>query len=287
MIDLHFHSTYSDGKLSVPELAELIKARGLKYCALTDHDTVAGVIELQKCLEGTDIKVIPGVELTALDGDNEIHVLAYDFDVEVVEKILEERNNDIRRRQKNEEMQKAINLFKQEGIKISDSLIPVAKQPVGRTLAVDICQHEVNQDLFLKRHGKILTPDEIYFEYQAIGKSCAVKRSGVSVEWLIENFKNKVGNLILAHPFVQISIATRALTENNILSLLDRGLNGVEIYHDKTSPNQIEWLNKLIEQRKLPYTGGSDFHGNQNDLALGLYGLNLEIPNFELKKLQF
>lgn len=222
IIDLHFHSAYSDGKLSIQELATLISNNGFKYCSLTDHDSVAGIDELEKCLHGFDVVLIPGVELTALYGENEIHILAYDFDVKVVDEILKERN-DLLKKQKIEEMRRAIELFRSEGIKISDNLTPDEKRPVGYTLAKDICRHEPNQNLFTKRHGKILMPDDIYFEYQALGKSCAVNRSGVSVEWLLDKLSGKAKDFILAHPFSQPSVATHPLSKNDIFSLMSMG----------------------------------------------------------------
>lgn len=281
MIDLHFHSTYSDGKLSVPELAKLIKKSGLKYCAVVDHDTVAGISELKKCLHGSNIIVIPGVELTALYGENEIHILAYDFDVETVNEILKERN-ELVKKQKVKEMQKAISLFKKEGLKINDNLNPDEKKPVGYTIAMNICQNKTNLDLLFKRHEKILSPDDIYFEYQAHGKSCAVSRSGVSVKWLLDKLRGKATDFIIAHPFLQVSVVTNPLSENDIYSLLDIGLTGIEIYHDKTSNRQIQSLIKMANEKKLHYSGGSDFHGRKNDVGIGLYGEGLEVPNFKL-----
>ena len=281
MIDLHFHSTYSDGKSSVPELAELIKKSGLKYCALTDHDTIAGTSELKKYLQESNIIVIPGVELTALYGENEIHILAYNFNVETVNKILKERN-ELVKKQKVKEIQKAISLFKKEGLKINDNLNPDEKKPVGYTVAVGICQHQSNLDLLFKRHGKILSPDDIYFNYQAPGKSCAVSRSGVSVKWLLDKLQGKATDFIIAHPFLQVSVVTNPLSENDIYSLLDIGLNGVEIYHDKTSNQQIQSLIKMANEKKLHYTGGSDFHGKKNDVGIGLYGIGLKVPYFKI-----
>jgi predicted metal-dependent phosphoesterase TrpH len=91
-----------------------------------------------------------------------------------------------------------------------------------------------------------------------------------------------VADFILAHPFLRVSIVANPLSEEGIFSLLDMGLDGVEIYHDKTSPQQIQWLKKMADERKIHYTGGSDFHGKKNDIGLGFYGQDLEITNFEI-----
>ena len=281
-IDLHFHSNYSDGKMSVEELAVIIKEKKLKYCALTDHDTVAGVVSLQNYLKDFDVTVIPGVEITALFGENEIHILAYDFDVNVVGKILKERN-DLVKKQKIKELRQSTSLFLLNGLQVSDNLIPSEKNPIGYTLAIDICSKQFNQDIFLKRHGKMLNRDDIYFEYQAPGKSCAVARSGVSIEWLFDKLENNVSDFIIAHPFLhQVSVVMKQLSKSDISSLLKMGISGLEIYHDKTSEDEIQWLKKICDEKKLSYTGGSDFHNRQNDLKLGLYGKNLEVPNFKL-----
>jgi len=281
MLDLHFHSTNSDGKYSVSELAELIKTKGLRYCALTDHDSVAGIKELRDGLAGSGAVVIPGVELTALYGDNEIHVVAYDFEVGVVEEILRERNK-IVKKQKIEEMKMAVELFKKEGIIVTDNLEPVEKKPVGYTLAVDICQNQSNQELFSRRHGKILTTDELYFEYSAPDKSCFVKRSGVTLEWLLEKLKDKAADFIIAHPFLRVSVVMKPLSEIDISNILNLGVTGVEVYHNKTSEQQIKFLEKLVKVNDLHYTGGSDFHGRKDDAKLGFYGIDVEIPGFKL-----
>ena len=280
-IDLHLHSNYSDGKMSIEELASKIKENKLEYCALTDHNTVAGVASLKKYLENYKVTVIPGVELTALFEENEIHILAYDFDVDEVEKILEERNSLVKK-QKIEEMQRAKELFIKNGLFISDNLEPSEKKPVGYTLATDICSNQANQNIFLERHGKTLNPDDVYFEYQAPGKACAVTRSGVSVSWLINKLKGKVSDFVIAHPFLRTSFVTKPLSENDIISLLKIGVNGLEIYHDKTADNKVQWLNKITSDNNLSYTGGSDFHNCQNNPDIGFYGKNLEVPSFRL-----
>jgi len=86
--DLHLHSACSDGKLSVSEIAQILKEKKLKYCALADHNSVDGIQELIEALEGSGIKVIPAVELTAKQNENEVHILAYDFNIKAAAKII-------------------------------------------------------------------------------------------------------------------------------------------------------------------------------------------------------
>ena len=279
--DLHFHSTYSDGKLSVPELVSIIKKEKLKFCSLTDHNSVDGIRELEVALKGSGIKLIAGVELTAKYNENEIHILAYDFDIDKVAEIVRERN-ELVRSQKIEEMEKAIYLSRQKGLKITDGLTPSDKQPVTLTIALDICANRFNQEIFIKSHGKELTPEDVYYEYQALGKSCAVERSGVIVEWVVEKLKMLAQDLIIAHPFVSESVVTKPLDETDINDLLRIGITGIEVYHDKISDEQISLLKKIINERGLHYTGGSDSHGRKTDTPIGQYSPGRSIPDFHL-----
>ena len=279
--DFHFHSTYSDGKLSVPELAEIIRAKKLSLCSLTDHNTVDGIPELEACLEGSGIKVIPGVELTTKYNEDEVHILAFDFNIDVVAKILKERN-ELVRRQKIEEMKKAIQLSRREGFEITDGLVPAEKQPVTLTIALDICASQFNQDLFNKRHARHLIPEEVYYEYQAPGKSCAVERSGVTAEWIVKKFKGVAQDLIIAHPFVSVSVVTKPLDGVRMKDLLRIGMTGIEMYHSKTSDEQILLIKKIVKEKGLHYTCGSDFHGRKTDPSIGQYGSNRTLPDFFL-----
>ncbi|MFA5129190.1 MAG: PHP domain-containing protein [Patescibacteria group bacterium] len=279
--DLHFHSTYSDGKLSVPALAAIIKLEKLKFCALADHDSIDGVRELEMSLDGSGVKVITGVELTAKYNDNEVHILAYDFDVDAVTEILKERN-EIVRHKKIEEMETAIKLSRKEGLEVTRGLMPFEKQPVSLTVALDICANSLNQNLFLKKYGKYFMPEDVYYEYQAPGKSCAVERSGVTVTWLVDKFKEVARDLIIAHPFVSESVVMKPLDETRINDLLMMGITGIEVYHNKTSDEQISLLKKITNERGIHYTGGSDFHGKKTDTPIGQYGHDRDIPDFYL-----
>ena len=279
--DLHFHSTNSDGKLSVPELAAIIKHKKLKFCSLADHDSVDGIRELETSLDGSGVKVIASVELTAKHDDNEVHILAYDFDIDEAAEIVRERN-ELVQRQKIEEMKRAIYLSRREGFEITGGLAPFEKQPVTLTTALDICANRFNQKIFIKRHGRELTPEEVYYEYQAPGKSCAVERSGVTVDWIVEKFKGVARDLIIAHPFVSVSVVTKPLDEKRINDLLRIGITGIEVYHDKTSDEQISLLKKIINEQGIHYTGGSDSHGRKTDTPIGQYSPGRSIPDFHL-----
>ncbi len=283
MFDLHIHSRHSDGTLSVPEIAAIIKKKGLAHCSLVDHNTVAGIRELEACLAGSGTIVIPGTELTAKDNEDEVHLLAYDFDLDVVARMLHERD-EIVRRQKIEEVKAAIPLFQKEGFTMTDGLAPVEKKPASLTTALDICAHRENQELFRKRHGKELTPEDFFWVYQAPNKSCAVKRAGVTIAWVVEQFHTVARDLIIAHPFVSVSVVVKPLTVARLHDLLKRGVTGIEVYHNQTTIEQIQLLKKIVREHGLSYTGGSDFHGKPADTPIGQYGAETVIPSFRLSR---
>ncbi|MBN1584792.1 PHP domain-containing protein [Candidatus Uhrbacteria bacterium] len=281
MFDLHFHSNCSDGKLSIADLAVLVRELKLKFCALTDHDTVAGIGEMQELLGGSGTTLITGAELTALYRGNEVHVLAYDLDVEAAAAVLKERN-DLVWQQKGREMAEVVSLFRSAGFEVSEGLEPSPKKPVGLTVALDVYNNPVNQARFVERHGRLLDHQEFFDAYQAEGKGCATKRSGVEFGWLVGKFKGIAKDLIIAHPFVPVSFFVKPLNERDILDLIDQGATGVEVYHDKTSPGQVELLKRFVGERHLHFTGGSDFHGKKTDVPLGHCGPDTAIPEFSL-----
>ncbi|MBI5621770.1 hypothetical protein HY933_02830 [Candidatus Falkowbacteria bacterium] len=277
--DLHFHSSHSDGKLSIAELAAMIKEKLLIYCAVADHDTVAGVWELQNCLAGAGATVIPATELTAKYGNNEVHLLAYDFDISAMAAVLAERH-ELVDFQRIKEMAMAIQQFRAEGFIVDKNLLPVVTQPIGLTVVLALCANSLNQEIFIQRHGKPFVPEDVFYAYQAPGKPCATERSGVTVEWLVDRVKNIVHDLIIAHPFVSVSVVTKPLDEAELKKLLDMGITGVEVYHHDTSDEQIKFLEQFVREHGLHYTGGSDSHGREKNTPLGQYGVGKVIPGF-------
>ena len=167
---------------------------------------------------------------------------------------------------------------------MTDGLAPTEKKPASLTTALDICSHRENQALFRKRHGKELTPEDFYWAYQAPNKSCAVKRAGVTIEWVVEKFHAVARDLIIAHPFVSVSVVVKPLDEARIHGLLKRGVTGIEVYHNQTTCEQIQRLKKIVQERGLSYTGGSDAHGKPTDTPIGQYGSDTVIPNFRLSR---
>ena len=276
-IDLHLHSSYSDGKMAVVDLAERIKQADLNYCALTDHDTVDGILELNKYLKNTKTINIPAVELTVLYYEKEIHVLAYGFEVEKMSRFLSKRAQ-IVNRQKVHELKESIKLFKQNGFVVSDAIKVKPKQPVGLTIALDVYNNPDNVD---KVAG--LTPEEFYKVYQGLGSPCYVERSGITLDWALKEIRSFCQNLILAHPFNLVSFFVKPLSLDDIKKLISLGLDGIEVYHPGIDNQQVNILKKFALDNNLMWTGGSDFHNPEKQLfPLGYYVIDQRIDSFKL-----
>jgi len=286
MIDLHFHSTCSDGRMTPRQWSEQIINNKIKYCALTDHDSVDGILEMKEFLKDTEINFINGVELTALYKKQEIHVLIYDFDLLFMKKLLKERYRLVEE-QRVQELKKTIELFKKEGFNIDNNLKLNPKKPVGLIVALHIYSQESNQKFLIEKHGHLLDEKEFFDLYQSSKAPCYVPRSGVNIDWILERLSGVVDNIILAHPFVPVSFLVKPLTKKDINDLIQKGITGIEVYHSLTSFQDIEYLEKFVHNNNLFYTGGSDSHGKEKDVKNGYYNDEDRIPSFKLKNIEF
>lgn len=277
MIDLHFHSNYSDGKMNIKELANALISAGIETASLTDHDTIEGIIPLRNLVSPREINLINGVELTALFKGKEIHVLVYGFDITEMQTFIAKKN-EITNQNRNSEFETACRLAKANGFKLSNNLCPERGKPIGLTLAKDVLQN--NNDLLETRHQKILTTDDFFHLYQAFGKTCYVERAGVGVNWILDELKDISKNIFIAHPFVAPSIAMKPLSEDEILELIKFGFTGIEIYHNNTTDKQIKTLLRIVRTKNLMYSGGSDFHGRITDTPLGHYNKGKIVPRY-------
>jgi len=280
MVDLHLHSNFSDGKLSIEELAEKIKSSGVSHFSLTDHDSIDGLAGMKKIMADSGIVFINGVEFSIIYKQQEIHVLLYDFDIKKIAAVLDERNKIVGKKRL-EELAMATDLFKQEGFLVGDVTL-TDRRPVGLLIALDIYNNEKNRESITKKHGKLLNEKEFYDYYQAPGKCCYVPKSGVDLDWLLLKLKNIQCDKILAHPFVPVSFLVKPLKEEEINELIDIGLAGIEIYHGNNTDDQIDFLKQYVDGKNLLFTGGSDYHGKNNDVPIGFYNKDQKVPGFRL-----
>jgi predicted metal-dependent phosphoesterase TrpH len=254
-IDLHLHTTRSDGSMSPAEIVMHAKYEGLVAIAITDHDTVSGNEEA--ILEGRrqGIRVIPGIELSISFGQGELHLLGYymDYQNEELHKCLVEIRSHRKRRnpliiQKLKNLGFDLNL---QEIRRKANNGNVGRPHIAAAMveANYVSSYKEAFDLYLRKNGPAYVPKEI----MTVGE-------GIS---LIRRFG---GIPVLAHPMTLDYRSFRDL-RTFITHLAKKGLGGIEVYHPGASTRQIQILENIARQLDLCITGGSDFHGLELNTA--------------------
>ena len=248
--DLHTHSTASDGQYTPSELVKLAKEQGIEVMALTDHDTVDGVNEAQQAGKALGIQVIRGVELSAGEYHN-FHILGYGFrdgDTELsklCEKLRESRD---------ERKYKIIEFLREKGVHID--LNEVEELAGGDVIA------RPHFARILVKHGYVSTNSEAFERYLDTEEfRNKVKRFKADSRTCVEAIKSAGGKVSLAHPY-QMGLPDEEL-EALVAELKAWGLDAIECYYPKYTPEQQAFYLHLTEKYQLRQTGGSDFHGEK------------------------
>lgn len=257
LIDLHVHSTASDGTCSPAEVTRLAIQCGLTAYALTDHDTVDGVYEAIKAAEGTHLIVIPGAEFSCEYEGREIHILGLYLNPDCQE--LLSVLNEVRqvRNRRNEEL---LSLFQSDGFPIKyEDLIHGNEHTV-------ITRAHFARALFEK--GCVNSVSQAFDKYLGDGKKYYRPKQMLKPEEAIHLIRTANGLPALAHP-LQYKLGWKK-TEQLLASLKEAGLMGVEVYYSSHSQSDSLKLREIASRLGLVSTGGSDFHGaNKPDIHLG------------------
>ncbi len=264
-VDLHTHSTYSDGQYTPGELLEKVRKLGIKYYALTDHDTVDGVRELIK-LEHSDVTIYSGVELSADCSEGQMHILGYNFDVD--NERLRERLEYLRRCAK-ENMNGYLQQLKEKhNIEFSKSDLD--------ELFSSANLHRPRLALLLIKRGFCESVSDAFDKYLKDEKA-KKEIKGLAPEECIELIKQAGGVAILAHPWT-IKLSNSDL-KKKIKYLISKGLDGIEVYHSGSSEKNIRFYKDIAKELDLITTGGTDYHGEKikPSIKLGLGKDNLNI----------
>ena len=270
-IDLHIHTTYSDGMLSPEQIVDTALECGLDCIALTDHDNVLSHKIAQKHVEENNLKleIIPGVEINTIYKGYEVHILGYFMD----------KNNaqfndliDFQQKARIEQTHQIIELLsKKAGIKIKFEDVQKLVAPLGSigrphiARAITSCGGSAN---IMEAYAKFINNNsEVY-----------VERRTVSPHDAVEIISEAGGIPVFAHP-IDVEIA-----DNLTCELVNYGLRGIEAYHRKHSPAAVEHFSTLAEQYGLIVTGGSDFHAPSMNHGTILMGKNF-VPEWIYDKL--
>lgn len=275
LIDLHVHSTYSDGTLTPYELAKLAKDTGLTAFALTDHDTVDGIPDALSACQEFEIELIPGIEFSTEYQGKDIHIVGLELDWKSPRFLSEVHLFQDSRNIRNRKM--IAKLHDLGNIDISWEQMEAA---FGKAIWT-----RAHFARYLKDHGYVKEMKEAFSRY--IGDDCPyfVPREKVSPAQAVRLIRSTGGIPILAHPLLY------HLTEEELLTLIEElksaGLLGIEALYSTHTPEEESFVLRLARRQGLLISGGSDFHGsNKPSISLGTGRGNLRIPYELLEKLR-
>ena len=253
-IDLHTHTTYSDGQLTPEKLIQMAVKRKVGVLSVTDHDTVTALPEIKRLCEESGIQWIPGIEISSQCLEEEVHLLAYfinDQDPEFL-KFLDAQKKDRLLR-----IDKMIQRLNEEGVLIEKKdMEPYLKETstVGRPHLAQA----------LVRRGYAPNIKEAFRIYLAPHRPGYVPRQFPEGSVVIQKIRENGGVPVLAHPGL---LKDRSLPE----LLKSQGLLGIEAYHPCHKKSERKAFALWGDQNQLIVTGGSDFHGlpGEKNTALG------------------
>jgi len=265
-IDLHVHSTCSDGTFAPARLSRYAAEKGLKAFALTDHDTLNGIEEATKAALQLPIEVIPGIELCAFYYEREIHILGLGIDL-----------NDRSFRQSVLEFQKSRTVRNEKLIhKLQKESIDISYKSMQKTFP-DIAWTRAHFANYLVQHDIVRTRKEAFERYLGNRACCFVPREKITPLQIIQSIHTGKGAAVLAHPLLYGFSA--AALENLVIDLKTDGLDGIEAIYSTHRSAEEKQMIQLADKHGLKISGGSDFHGdNKPDIDLGTGKGNLKIP---------
>ncbi|PIU54423.1 MAG: phosphoesterase [Deltaproteobacteria bacterium CG07_land_8_20_14_0_80_60_11] len=258
LIDLHVHSSASDGSYSPAEVVRLAKEGGLTAMALTDHDTVDGLPEAVAAGARLGLEVIPGVEISAQFPGGTMHILG--LFVDYTNGRLDERLAVLKQARIDRNPQ-IINKLNALGIPITMARVEeisgggqVGRPHIARALM---------------ESGYIRDLQEAFDKYLGWRKPAYVSKFRFPPDQALTMIREAKGIPVLAHPFT-LNLGSAYALKNLVVELKGQGLAGLEVFYSEHTPEQIALYLKLTQELDLLVTGGSDYHGlNKPEISLG------------------
>jgi hypothetical protein len=244
-VDLHAHSTASDGSRAPADVIREAKRIGLAAIALTDHDTVAGIPEATATAEALGLRVVPGIELSAVEGDVETHILGLHLSDtrELEAKLVSLREM---RRTRAERMVQRLNEL---GVRID--FASVLEQAAGGAIG----RPHVARAMIAE--GWAVDFRDAFDRYLGNGRPAYVSKERLAVSEATELIHRAGGLAVLAHP-------SHSGTRERIAAFVEQGIDGVEVRHPSHSAEDTARLAALVEHFSLVPSGGSDWHGSSD-----------------------
>ncbi|MFC2029250.1 PHP domain-containing protein [Chloroflexota bacterium] len=261
-VDLHCHTTASDGELAPAELVSRAASLGIEVLAITDHDTTEGVPEALTAAACHGITVVPGVEISTLAGQEEIHLLGFFVDLRDADlQGLLARTRQARRERAREMLSRLANL----GLRVEwEQLLECTRGggSIGRPHVAAA----------LLQAGLVGSWDEAFDLWIGRGRPAYVERYKLAPEDATQMVRNAGGLCVLAHPFVYNRYGDRKASldlRRWLPRLREAGLEGIEVYYPNYPRRANRQLLAFAVKFGLLISGGSDFHGGMMAGRLG------------------
>lgn len=274
-IDLHVHSTCSDGTFTPAGLVSYAVQKGLAAIALTDHDTVEGLEEASAAAVGTGLELVPGIEFSTEYKERDIHILGLDIQPKQTDFAKHLKAFQDSRDARNEEMTLRLQNLEH---------IPITMEAL-RSAYGDAVLTRAHFGRWLFEHGYVRSIREAFSRYIGDDCPCFVPRKRTDPRQAIALIRNAGGIPILAHPLLYHLTDTEL--EELVRYLKEAGLQGIEAIYSSNTGLDESSMRRLARKMNLKISGGSDFHGkNKPLLDLGSGKGNLKIPYEVLEQLR-
>jgi predicted metal-dependent phosphoesterase TrpH len=250
LIDLHMHTTASDGRLTAAALIARAARARLTTIAVTDHDTVASIAAATAHGKKVGIRVVPGIEITAVDRGRDVHVLGYFFDPDdddLAAFLISQRALRVTRVREMAALLAGLNMF----IDIDNVLMEAATRPGSSVGRPQIARE-------LVRAGYLSSVQDAFDLWLASGQPAYVPRTGPSPADVVKAIHDAGGIASFAHPGV-------TKRDDLVAPLAEIGLDAIEAYHSDHTPEDTAAYRRMAARLGILITGGSDFHGENPD----------------------
>ncbi|MEL6248316.1 MAG: PHP domain-containing protein [Cyanobacteria bacterium J06648_16] len=259
MLELHCHTTFSDGTLTPEQLVRRAIDKGVRALAITDHDTIAGWPDANVAAQDHELEIVPGIELSTVHMGRSLHILGFYPDPVRIKAPLQERVEGRKRRAR----------------KMADKLSELGYPIVLPAMPGDMAPGRPHIAQALLNAGHVQSKEEAFQRFLRDDGPAYVPYEKFTVQEGITLLKSCGAVPVWAHPF----LFRGATVETVLPELVAAGLMGIEVYHPHHSPSDRRVLEAYCSQYNLLMTGGSDYHGPASDDKKGHHDLNsLDVP---------
>ncbi|TYP54323.1 PHP domain-containing protein [Thermosediminibacter litoriperuensis] len=243
-VDLHLHTTFSDGTLTPEQVVDKAYSLNLRAIAITDHDTVDGIVPaMERAKKYPLLEVVPGIEINTYYIEEEVHVLGYyiDYRGNTLKSTL-----DALQKERIERIKKIIEKLRELGIEIT------FEEVEAKASGSSIGRPHVARTLIDKKI--VSSVDEAFALYLDQGKPAYVPRQKLTPYSAVDLIKKCGGIAVIAHPGM-------LKNQDIVKSLINYGIQGIEVYHKEHDDERVKYYKNIAMKYGLLMTGGSDCHG--------------------------